>query len=58
MFKIYNLLLYSPSLKWNTLHLTLNKECKLKLFENRVLRGMSGAKWKEVPGGCREVFNL
>jgi len=25
--------------------------------ENRVLRGMSGAKWKEVAGGSREEFN-
>jgi hypothetical protein len=30
----------------------------LKLFENRELRGMSGAKWKEVAGGSREEFNL
>jgi hypothetical protein len=39
-------------------HLILNKECKLKVFQNRVLRGMSGAKWKEMAGGCRIVFNL
>jgi hypothetical protein len=39
-------------------YLTLNKEFKLKVFENRVLRGMSGASWKEVAAGCRIVFNL
>ena len=27
-------------------------------FKYMVLRGMSGAKWKEVAGGCRIVFNL
>jgi len=52
------LLLLPPSLKWKSLDLTLNKEYKLKVFESRVLRGMSGAKWKEVAGGCRIVFNL
>jgi len=26
--------------------------------ESRVLRGMSGAEWKDVAEGCREVFNL
>ena len=34
--------------------LTLNKKCKLKVFENRVLRGMSGAKCEELAGGCIE----
>jgi hypothetical protein len=37
--------------------LTLTKDHKLGVFENRVLRGMCGPKVKEVTRGCRKLHN-
>jgi hypothetical protein len=37
------------------LSLTLREENGLTLFENRVLRGISGSKREEVAGGCRRL---
>jgi len=33
-----------------TWSLTLREECRLRVFENRVLRKIFGAKWDEVTG--------
>jgi hypothetical protein len=35
--------------------LTLREERRLKVFENRVLRGVSGPKWDEVTGELRKL---
>jgi hypothetical protein len=35
--------------------LTVRKEHRLRVFENRVLRRMVGPKWEEVAGGCRRL---
>jgi hypothetical protein len=35
----------------------LSKECGLRVFENRVLRGIFGAKMGEVTGECRKLHN-
>jgi hypothetical protein len=41
----------------DTWSLTLRKEHKLRMFENRVLRGIFGPKWVEVAGGWRILHN-
>jgi hypothetical protein len=33
------------------------EECRLRVFENRVLRGIFGPKRDEVKSGCRRLFN-
>jgi hypothetical protein len=40
-----------------TLSLTLNEEHRLGVFENRVLRIISGEKRDEVMGGWRKLHN-
>jgi hypothetical protein len=40
-----------------TWSLTLRKEHRLRVFENRVLRRIFGPKRDEVTGGCRKVHN-
>jgi hypothetical protein len=37
--------------------LTLREECRLKVFENRVLRRVSGTKRNEVKGEWRKLHN-
>jgi hypothetical protein len=36
---------------------TLREEHRLRVFENRVLRGMFGPKRYEIERGCRKVHN-
>jgi hypothetical protein len=36
--------------------LTLRDDHRLRVFDNRVLRGMCGPKVEEVTGGCRKSF--
>jgi hypothetical protein len=40
-----------------TWSLTLQEECRLKVFENRVLSKMFGSKREEVRGGGRKLHN-
>jgi len=40
-----------------TLSLTLREECKMRVFENRVLRRIFGPKMDEVTGKCRKLYN-
>jgi hypothetical protein len=40
-----------------TWSLTLREEHRLRVFENRVLRGISGPKWDEVTGEWRKLHN-
>jgi len=40
-----------------TWSLTLREECRLRVFENRVLRRIFGAKRDEVTGVCRKLHN-
>jgi hypothetical protein len=40
-----------------TWSLTLREECRLRVFENRVLRRISGPKSDEVIGGWRKLNN-
>jgi hypothetical protein len=40
-----------------TWSLTLREECRLRIFENRVLRGMFGWKKTEVTGSWRTLYN-
>jgi hypothetical protein len=37
--------------------LTLREECRVKVFENRVLRKIFGLKRDEVTGGWRKLHN-
>jgi len=40
-----------------TWSLTLREECRLRVFENRVLRRLFGRKRDEVTGGWRKLHN-
>jgi hypothetical protein len=40
-----------------TWSLTLREECRLRVFEHRVLRRLSGPKRDEVTGDCRRLRN-
>jgi hypothetical protein len=40
-----------------TWSLTLREECRLRVFENRVLRGIFGSKRDEVAGERRKIHN-
>jgi hypothetical protein len=40
-----------------TWSLTLGKECRLRVFENRVLRRLFGLKTDEVTGEWRRLYN-
>jgi hypothetical protein len=35
----------------------VREEHRLRVFENRVLRGIFGPKRNEITGGCRRLFN-
>ena len=37
--------------------LTLREECRLRVFENRVLRIIFGPKWEEITGEWRRLHN-
>jgi hypothetical protein len=37
--------------------LTLTEECRVRAFENRVLRGIFGPKRDEVTGECTKLYN-
>jgi len=39
--------------RWETLWLTLREDCRLGVFENRVLRGIFGPERDEVAGEWR-----
>jgi hypothetical protein len=41
-------------LNWS---LTLREECRLKVFENRVMKRVFGPKRREVRGGWRKIHN-
>jgi hypothetical protein len=49
--KVYNVL------SINTWPMTLREEHRLRVFENRVLRGIFGPKRDEVIGGRRKLHN-
>jgi hypothetical protein len=40
-----------------TWSLTLRKECRLRVFENRVLGRIFGPKWEEETGNWRKLQN-
>jgi hypothetical protein len=40
-----------------TWSLTLREECRLRVFENKVLRRIFGPKTDQVTGGCRKLRN-
>jgi hypothetical protein len=42
---------------FETWSLILREECKLRVFENRVLRRLFGPKMDEVKGGWRKLHN-
>jgi hypothetical protein len=35
----------------------LQEECRLRVFETRLLRRVFGPKWDEVTVGCRKLYN-
>jgi hypothetical protein len=43
--------------RWETWSLTLNDERRLRMFENRMLRGIFGSKSDEVTGVWRKLCN-
>jgi hypothetical protein len=43
--------------KCETWSLTLQEECRLRVFENRVLRRIFGSKRDEVMGGWQKLHN-
>jgi hypothetical protein len=45
---------YSSEIK---LILTLRKECRLRVFGNRILKELFGAKGQEVAGWSRKILN-
>jgi hypothetical protein len=40
-----------------TFSLTLREECRLRAFENRVLRRIFGSKWDEITGEQRYLYS-
>jgi len=56
--KIYNIIILPVVLyECETWSLTLKEECRLRVFENRVLRRIFGPKRDEVTGECRKLEN-
>jgi hypothetical protein len=56
--KIYrNIILPVVLYVFKTLSLTIKKEHRLRVFENRMLRGIFGRKMEEVSGGWRRLHN-
>jgi hypothetical protein len=56
--KIYrNIILPVVLYGCETWSLTLSKECRLRVFENRVLRRIFGTKGDEVTGEWRKLHN-
>jgi hypothetical protein len=43
--------------EWKTWSLTLSDECRLRVFENRVLRRIFGPERDEVTGEWRRLHN-
>jgi hypothetical protein len=57
--KIYNtIILPIVSYGWETLSVTLREEHRLRVFENRVVRGIFGPKRDEVTGEWRKLHNM
>ena len=55
--EIYRTLILSVVYGVETWSLTLREECRLKVFENRVLRRIFGPKRDEVTGEWRKLHN-
>jgi hypothetical protein len=56
--KIYNtIILPVVSYGWETLSVTLREEHRLRVFENRVVRGIFGPKRDEVTGEWRKLHD-
>jgi len=56
--KIYrSIILHVVLSECETWSLTLREECRPRVFENRVLRGIFGSKRDEVPGEWRKLHN-
>ena len=55
--KIYRTIILPVACGCETWSLTLRKARKLRVFKNRVLRGIFGPKKDEVTGECRKLHN-
>jgi hypothetical protein len=56
--KVYRTIILPMALYWcETWSLTLREECRLRVFENRVLRRVFGPKRDEVTGEWRKLHN-
>jgi hypothetical protein len=57
--KVYGTAIFFPVLLYGceTWSLTVSKECKLRVFENRLLRRIFGPKRDEVTGELRKLNN-
>jgi hypothetical protein len=55
--KIYRIIILQVFYGCKTWSLTLREECRLKVFQNRVLRRIYGPKRDEVTGEWRKVHN-
>jgi hypothetical protein len=55
--KIYRTIILPVLYGCETWSLTLREECRLRLFENRVLRGIFGSKREQVTGEWGKLHN-
>jgi hypothetical protein len=55
--KIYKTIILPVLYGCDTWSLTLREEHRLRVFENRVLRGIFGTKWDEVKGKWRKLHS-
>ena len=55
--KIYRSIIFPVLCGFETWSLTLREECRLRVFENRVLRRIFGPKRDEVTGEWRKLHN-
>jgi hypothetical protein len=57
-YKTYRIIILPVVLhRCETWSLTLSEECRLKVYENRVLRRIFGLKWDEVTRGWKKLHN-